>query len=92
MLLNNNVIDNSYKKCIYDFYNTGHMCENEIMTIMREKSFINIILSFIINLFNNNHKINKMDKIRIIITVGLDHVDPLKKILNGITNNIRIII
>jgi hypothetical protein len=86
LLLNNNVIDASYKKCIFDFYNTGYICEDEILTVMREKSFIKIILMFITNLMKQYNQ-----KIRVIITVGTDHVEPLKKILNNLTKNIHIV-
>ena len=86
VLLENNIINESNKKCVYDFYNTGYKCENEIMTIMREKSFIKIILLFIMDLLKQSK-----NKVRIIITVGLDHVEPLKRILGSITNNIKII-
>lgn len=86
LLFDNNIIDASYKKCVLDFYNTGHTCENEIMTIMREKSFVKIILLFIFNLLKEKH-----NRIRIIITTGLDHVGPLKNILGKLSNNIKFI-
>jgi hypothetical protein len=78
-----NMIDQHFEQCAIDFYKTGITCEDEILTLMREKSFIKLIL----------HKINSLDNSKhiIIITVGMDHCEPLKKILTKFNIKVKII-
>lgn len=87
IITSNNMIDNKYNKCINDFFTTGHICENEIMVLLREKSFIHKILLFtfsVLFLRKNNSKI--------IVTIGKDHVLPLYDLLSKIIGKVRYII
>lgn len=69
----NGVINDTNKKCVHDFYQTGFVCEDEIMSNMRDHSFIKIIMTHIFNMTIDNKNIKK----RFIITVGSDHVKPI---------------
>lgn len=75
-------------KCVIDFYNSGSICEDQVMTVMREHSFIDIIKSTIKNIINNVSN----DRVRIIITVGSDHVKPLSFAFKGFCDKIKEII
>ena len=78
-----NMIDKHFEQCVIDFYKTGVKCEDEVLTLMREKSFIKLILQ----------KINTLDDSKhiIVITVGTDHCEPLKKILTQFNIKVKII-
>lgn len=80
---NNNIIDKYFEKCVFDFYDDVNVCEDTILTIMREKSFINIILNKIKNLDNAKHYI--------IVTVGMDHCKPLNDILIKFNIKVKIL-
>lgn len=81
------IVSNKYKKCINDFYRTGHVCEDEIMVLLRDKLFIREILLFIFNVLS-------LDKVKpkIIITVGRDHVMPLYGFFSNINIKTRYVI
>lgn len=78
-----NMINKHFEQCVIDFYKTGINCEDEILTIMREKSFIELILQ----------KINTLDHSKhiIVITVGLDHCKPLEKILTQFNIKVKVV-
>jgi len=80
-----NNIDKSYDKCILDFYNTGSVCEDELMTNLREKSFVTKILARIKTIPDGN------SKQYIILTVGEYHCNPLKKILGKLGIRVKIV-
>lgn len=80
---NNNMIDKHYELCIFKFYNDVNVCEDTILTIMREKSFLNIILNKIKNMDNGKHYI--------IVTVGMDHCKPLNDILIKFNIKVKIL-
>jgi hypothetical protein len=73
LIFENNILSNKYFKCVNNFYNTGSLCENEIMTVLREESFIKIIMAHVMNIL----KTNDTEKHILILTVGRDHVVPL---------------
>jgi hypothetical protein len=79
------LIDKNYEKCVFDFYDTGLVCEDKILTILREQSFTKIILEKInsLNLTNGKHMI--------IVTVGADHCEPLSKILQKFNIRTKIV-
>ena len=80
-----NLIDKNYEKCVFDFYDTGLICEDKILTILREQSFTKIILEKInsLNLTDGKHMI--------IVTVGADHCEPLSKILQKFNIRTKIV-
>ncbi len=80
---NKNMIDKHFEQCAIKFYNNGIDCENDILTIMREKSFVKLILNKINSLDNSKHII--------VITVGLDHCEPLKNILTKFNMKVKVI-
>ena len=37
---NGGLIDKQFEKCVFEFYENGVTCEDEVLTVMREKSFV----------------------------------------------------
>lgn len=68
-----NMIDKNYEKCVFEFYDTGLTCEDKILTVLREESFIKLILQKINSISDGKHII--------LVTVGLDHCTPLSILL-----------
>ena len=62
------------EKCVLDFYKTGTICENEILTDLREKSFIQHIMKYILWLSSQTFDCRPL----LFLTVGCDHVLPIK--------------
>ncbi len=80
---NKNMIDKYFEECAMKFYKNGIDCEDTILTIMREKSFVKLIFDKINSLDNTKHII--------VITVGMDHCEPLKKILTKFNMKVKVI-
>lgn len=78
-----NMIDKNYEKCVFDFYETGLICEDTILTVLREQSFIKLILE----------KINSLaeGKYYIFVTVGADHCNPLSMLLQKFNIKTKVI-
>lgn len=73
------------EKCVIDFYKTGYICEDEILTDLREQSFIQHIIKYILWLSSKKSD----SKYLLFLTVGCDHVSPIKKFFNHYELDIR---
>jgi hypothetical protein len=79
----NDMIPKQYEKCVFDFYGTGIKCEDTILTVLREESFLKMILEMVNGLDGNKHYV--------IVTVGLDHCIPLSLILEKFNIKTKIV-
>ena len=82
----NSSTNDTYKTCVNNFYQTGHICEDEIMVMLRENLFIYRILLQMLNYLQNK------TKPKIIVTVGLHHVQPLHSFFSKICNTRYVIL
>ena len=85
LIFEKKLIDPAYNKCIIDFYKSGSVCEDTILTLLREKIFIYKIMLHISYLLINNIKNGK-----IIVTMGVDHINPIYDYIKKYDNILKI--
>ena len=85
LIFEKKIIDPKYNNCIIDFYKTGSVCEDTIMTLLREELFIYKIMLYISYLIINNIKNGK-----IIVTLGLDHINKIYNYMKKYNNILKI--